>query len=100
VVGTGDKRVIVWHNWRCSLERSERVRGFRLVRTVKRPRRYISRHLLLLLRPAFRYSAMRDAYVLRGVGRRVGPVLRPNRRATRPARHGFEGMDRRRTRVA
>jgi hypothetical protein len=56
----------------------------------------VSRHLLLALRPMFRYSAMRDAYVLRGVGRRVGPVLRANRRATRRARHGFEGIDRRR----
>jgi hypothetical protein len=71
-----------------------------MVRTVKRPRRYISRHVLLVLRPAFRYSAMRDAYVLRGVGRHVGPVLRPNRRATRRARRGFEGIDRRRASVA
>jgi len=28
------------------------------------------------LRPLLRYSAGRDAYVLRGIGRRVGPVLR------------------------
>ena len=70
------------------------------MRTVKRPRRYIPRYVLLVLRPAFRYSAMRDAYVLRGVGRRVGPVLRPNRRVARRARHGFEGIDRRSARVA
>jgi hypothetical protein len=29
-----------------------------------------------MLRPFLRYSASRDAYVLRGVGNRVGPVLR------------------------
>ena len=30
---------------------------------------------LVLLRPLFRYSPMRDAYVLRGIGRTTGPVL-------------------------
>ncbi len=54
------------------------------MRTVKRPRKYISRHLLVLLSPWFRYSAPRDAYVLRAIGRRVGPVLRQERRS----RHG------------
>jgi hypothetical protein len=28
-----------------------------------------------MLRPFFRYSTSRDAYVLRGVGGRFGPVL-------------------------
>ena len=41
-----------------------------------RPRREISKPTLTLLRPFFRYSISRDAYVLRGVGNRVGPVLR------------------------
>jgi hypothetical protein len=66
------------------------------MRTVKRPRRYVARHWLLLLRPAVRYSASRDAYVLRGVGRRVGPVLRIDRRR----RERSDGVDRRTTRVA
>ena len=62
------------------------------MRNVKRPRHYVARHWLLLARPLFRYSAVRDAYVLRGVGRRMGPVLREERR------HGqsFDGVERRR----
>jgi len=39
-----------------------------------------------------RYSYSRDAFVLRGVGRSVGPVLRPNRRMRRQP--PFEGIDR------
>jgi hypothetical protein len=35
----------------------------------------------VLLLPALRYSTTRDAYVLRIVGNKVGPVLRENRRA-------------------
>jgi len=50
------------------------------MRTLKRPRRYVARHWLLLMRPAFRYSAGRNAYVLRFVGRKWGPVLRIDRR--------------------
>lgn len=41
-----------------------------------RPRHRVPRPLLGLLWPLFRYSATRDAYVLRGVGNRRGPVLR------------------------
>ena len=52
----------------------------RHARDVARPRRYLRRPLLILLRPAFRHSLTRDAYVLRGVGNRLGPVLRENRR--------------------
>jgi hypothetical protein len=33
--------------------------------------------LLTVLRPLFRYSYTIDAYVLRGVGRHVGPILKP-----------------------
>jgi len=62
------------------------------MRTVKRPRRYVPRHWLLLMRPLIRYSAMRDAYVLRGVGRHVGPVLRLDRRR----QQHFDGVERRR----
>ena len=46
-----------------------------------RPRRDVSPLLLALLRPFFRYSYTRDAWVLRVVGERYGPVLtRRNRR--------------------
>jgi hypothetical protein len=34
--------------------------------------------MLTLLRPAFRESVSRDAYILRLVGTRFGPVLRPS----------------------
>ena len=50
------------------------------MRTVKRPRRYVARHWLALARPVFRFSEPRDAYVLRVIGRKWGPVLRMNRR--------------------
>jgi hypothetical protein len=43
-----------------------------------RPRRYVSPALLTLLRPLFRQSMSRDAYILRVVGHRFGPVLRPS----------------------
>jgi hypothetical protein len=48
----------------------------------------------VLLAPLFGYDYRRDAYVLRVVGRRIGPVLRPDRR-TRGERP-VEGADRRR----
>jgi hypothetical protein len=56
------------------------------MRTVRRPRRYVKRHWLTLLGPVLRYSASRDAYVLRGIGRRYGPALRPDRRVMRRRR--------------
>jgi hypothetical protein len=62
------------------------------MRTVRRPRRYIARHWLVLVRPLLRYSAARDAYVLRGVGRDLGPVLRVDRRRSQ----SFHGVERRR----
>jgi len=80
------------------------------VRTVKRPRRYVARHWLLLSSPLFAYNSNRDAHVLRVIGRRMGPVLledrrtqrEPNRRPwpERPAllsdgRESAEGVDRR-----
>jgi hypothetical protein len=51
------------------------------MRTANRPRRKVSASLLRALRPLFHYSAGRRAWVLRGVGRWVGPVLvaRPER---------------------
>jgi hypothetical protein len=48
-----------------------------------RPRRSISPLLLALLRPVFRYSLTRDAYVLRGIGARRGPVLVERRKPLR-----------------
>ncbi len=63
------------------------------MRTVRRPRRYVARHWIVLLRPLFRYSQTRGAFVLRGVGSSVGPVLRVDRRShTSPS---FEGAERR-----
>jgi hypothetical protein len=40
----------------------------------------MSQRWFTLMSPMLRYSYSRDAYVLRGVGRRLGPVLRPERR--------------------
>jgi hypothetical protein len=45
------------------------------------------------MRPLFRYSYSRDAFVLRGVGRSFGPVLRLNRRERRV--RPLDGIDRR-----
>lgn len=55
------------------------------MRTVKRPRRYVARHWLVMASPLFTYNFSRDAYVLRGIGKRVGPVLREDRRTHREA---------------
>jgi hypothetical protein len=68
------------------------------MRTVRRPRRYVARHWLVLMTPVLRYSVSRDAYVLRVVGRRAGPVLRVDRRLVRRPR--LDGVERRRTSVA
>ena len=59
------------------------------MRTVHRPRRYVSKHWITLLTPIMRYSAARDAYVLRVVGRDFGPVLKIDRRRAR-MQHGAE----------
>ena len=56
------------------------------MRTYERPRRYLPRHWLLLLKPLFRYSTSRRAYVLRLIGNKTGPVLRSERRAKRQPR--------------
>ncbi len=72
-----------------------RLRRDRLMRTAPRARRYVSRLSLIMLRPFFRRSLTRDAYVLRVIGDRFGPVLREDRRRKRLAR---EGPERRRAR--
>jgi hypothetical protein len=64
------------------------------MRSAPRPRRYVARFWLLTLRPVLRYSATRDAFVLRLVGNSRGPVLRPDRRRGRRP-EPFEGVDRR-----
>ncbi len=43
----------------------------------RRHSRSISPKSFRVLRPFFRYSWTIDAYVLRGMGRHFGPVLRP-----------------------
>jgi hypothetical protein len=45
------------------------------MRKTPRRRRPVSPAVLKVVRPLFRYSTGRDAYVLRGVGGAVGPVL-------------------------
>ena len=47
------------------------------MRTQQRRRRHVGPVALVPLRLAFRYSASREAFVLRGVGNRIGPVLKP-----------------------
>src|SRR5919198_1377285 len=51
-----------------------------MVRVNPRPRRRVPGPVLALLKPLFRYDYLRDAYVLRAIGNRVGPVLQPARR--------------------
>jgi hypothetical protein len=72
------------------------------LRSARRPRRFVPKHWLLLLKPVFVYSHTRDAYVLRGVGDRLGPVLRHDRRVRRE--QPVDGIDfrrrRRRARIA
>jgi hypothetical protein len=64
---------------------------------VHRRRRYLPRGAVMLLLPALRYSATRDAYVLRVVGNKLGPVLREERRVRALP---FSGPDRRRSGAA
>jgi hypothetical protein len=72
------------------------------MRTMKRPRKYVAKHWLTLMRPVLRYSRSRDAYVLRGLGHRIGPVLRVDRRrdGLTGRSNPFNGVDRRGPRAA
>jgi hypothetical protein len=63
------------------------------MRTQQRPRRYVSRHWLMALKPMLRYSATRDAFVMRAIGNSAGPVLRVDRRKARLSQYG--GAERR-----
>jgi hypothetical protein len=65
-----------------------------------RKRRYVSKQWFTLLSPLLRYSYSRDAYILRGVGRRVGPVLRPERRRRSEHHSPSDGIERRAERLA
>jgi len=58
----------------------------------QRPRHYISGMTLVLMKPLFRYSVSRDAYVLRLIGNSSGPVLRRERRRIQ---RDFAGPERR-----
>jgi hypothetical protein len=69
------------------------------MRRVRRPRRYVHSRLLTLLSPAFTYNYKRNAYLLRGIGQHVGPVLRVERRVRREGPPDRIEM-RRRTRAA
>jgi hypothetical protein len=69
-------------------------------RTIKRKRRYVAPYWLVVTRPLMRYSASRDAYVLRAVGQHFGPVLRADRRRSSRASGPLDGAERRRARVA
>jgi len=51
----------------------------------ERPRKEVSRAKLKLLSPIFRHSLSRDAYVLRGVGNSLGPVVRERAPAVKDA---------------
>jgi len=68
------------------------------MRTQQRPRRYVARPWLLVLKPMLRYSTTRDAYVLRTVGNSTGPVLRMDRRSR--GRSSYAGSERRRVSAA
>lgn len=58
----------------------------------QRPRHYVPGLILFLVRPLFRYSSTRDAYVVRLIGRSTGPVLRRERRHVQ---RDYLGSDRR-----
>jgi hypothetical protein len=53
------------------------------MRNIRRQRRYVAKRWLVVLKPVLRYSHTREAFIIRGVGTSVGPVLRVDRRRTR-----------------
>jgi hypothetical protein len=62
------------------------------MRLSPRPRRYVSPVTLTICRPLLEHDGWRDAYLLRGVGTRYGPVLRADRRRRN---HAYAGPERR-----
>jgi hypothetical protein len=69
-----------------------------MMRMQQRTRRYVAGHWLLALKPMLRYSATRDAYVLRAIGNSTGPVLRVDRRSREGS--SYAGAERRRVSAA
>jgi hypothetical protein len=67
--------------------------GVPRVRLTPRPRRYVSPATIAICGPLLEHDLWRDAYLLRGVGARFGPVLRPDRRRVKAAYHGPERRD-------
>jgi hypothetical protein len=63
------------------------------MRSTPRPRRYLGPAPFVVARPFVRYDYWRDAYVLRLVGHRAGPVIRRDRRRRGPTE--FAGPNRR-----
>ena len=64
------------------------------MRTAPRTRHYVSPGALTLCRPLLSFDYAREAYVLRGIGARIGPVLREDRRrSAKPS--GYTGPERR-----
>ncbi|HEY5194046.1 MAG TPA: hypothetical protein VIJ39_09285 [Solirubrobacteraceae bacterium] len=64
------------------------------MRIQPRPRHYLPGRWLVALKPVLRFSATRDAYVLRWIGGRTGPVFRLDRRDH--GRRSYRGVERRR----
>jgi hypothetical protein len=58
------------------------------MRSAPRTRHAVAPATLTVLRPIFRHSLSRDAYVLRGVGNRFGPVLQERDREDRMRQAG------------
>jgi len=58
------------------------------VRTTPRRRRQVPPWVITVLSPLFTYNAHRRAYVLRGIGKRRGPVLRRRPDPGEPQRTG------------
>ena len=65
------------------------------MRTKPRRRREVAPAVITALAPLLRYSAGRDAYVLRGIGASRGPVLQP--RQPEPTRRFTREADRSRS---
>jgi hypothetical protein len=67
-------------------------------RQFPRPRRNVPRWVITALTPWFRYSASRNAWILRGIGHSAGPVLTTTgseQRSTAPERRGAKADQRR-----
>jgi hypothetical protein len=63
------------------------------VRVAARRRRYVSPATITLCGPLLEHDLWRDAYLLRRVGLRFGPVLRPDRRRAEAVYDGPERRD-------